>query len=327
MTSCLIIDDMHPAIFSILEELGIRVQYEPLIKKEEVFAIIGQYEGIVIRSKLELDKAFFEKATNLKFIARAGSGTDNIDVSEAERLGVTILNAPEGNRDAVAEHAMGLLLNLLNKIKTSDTEVRNKVWMREANRGIELGHQTVGIIGYGNTGRAFSKRLSSFGCKVFAYDIHGIEAPEIGTVASTMESIFAEVDILSLHIPLNAENKHMVDAVFLNRFKKPIWLINTARGELVKTSDLILALENNQVRGAGLDVLENEKLSSYSESENQLFEQLALMNNVILTPHVAGWTYESYQKISEVLGGKIKQLFSSMLKAQNLLYFKPKTSK
>ena len=199
--------------------------------------------------------------------------------------------------------------------------------MREANRGIELGHQTVGIIGYGNTGRAFSKRLSSFGCKVFAYDIHGIEAPEIGTVASTMESIFAEVDILSLHIPLNAENKHMVDAVFLNRFKKPIWLINTARGELVKTSDLILALENNQVRGAGLDVLENEKLSSYSESENQLFEQLALMNNVILTPHVAGWTYESYQKISEVLGGKIKQLFSSMLKAQNLLYFKPKTSK
>ena len=307
MINCLIIDDMHPAIFLILEELGIRVHYEPLIKKEEVLERISNYEGLIVRSKLKLDKAFFAKANRLKFIARAGSGTDNIDVSEAERLGIEILNAPEGNRDAVAEHAMALLLNLLNKIKASDTEVRNKVWMREANRGIELGHQTVGIIGYGNTGRAFSKRLSSFGCKVLAYDINGIKNPESGTQAVDMDVIFQQTDVLSLHIPLNDNNKYLVDKDFFANFKKPIWIINTARGELVKTADLIDALENGQLRGAGLDVLENEKLASYSESENQLFEQLALMNNVILTPHVAGWTHESYRKISEVLGGKIKQ--------------------
>jgi D-3-phosphoglycerate dehydrogenase len=306
MTNCLIINDMHAAIFPILEELGIEVHYEPLIKKEEVISRIANYDGLILRSKLKLDKAFFAQATRLKFIARAGSGTDNIDVSEAERLGITILNAPEGNRDAVAEHAMGLLLNLLNKIKASDTEVRNKVWMREANRGIELGHQTVGIIGYGNTGRAFSKRLSSFGCKVLAYDINGIKYPESGTQAVEMSAIFEQVDVLSLHIPLNEKSKHLVNHDFFGNFKKPIWLINTARGELVKTADLIEALENGKVRGAGLDVLENEKLASYSESENLLFEQLALMNNVILTPHVAGWTHESYRKISEVLGGKIK---------------------
>lgn len=311
MTNCLIIDDMHPAIFSILEELGIEAHYEPLIKKEEVLDRIASYDGVIVRSKLKLDKTFFAQATRLKFIARAGSGTDNIDVAEAQRLGIEILNAPEGNRDAVAEHAMALLLNLLNRIKISDEEVRNKVWMREANRGIELGHQTVGIIGYGNTGRAFSKRLSGFGCKVLAYDIHGIEHPENGTVTASMETIFAEADILSLHIPLNEANKHLVDSVFLGQFKKPIWLVNTARGELVKTANLIEALDNGNVRGAGLDVLENEKLTSYSASENQLFEQLALMNNVILTPHVAGWTHESYRKISEVLGGKIKDFLAS----------------
>jgi D-3-phosphoglycerate dehydrogenase len=302
---------MHPAIFPILEQLGIEVHYEPLIKKEDVLERVNNYEGIIVRSKLKLDKAFFAQATRLKFIARAGAGTDNIDITEAERLGITILNAPEGNRDAVAEHAMALLLNLLNKIKASDAEVRNKVWMREENRGIELGHQTVGIVGYGNTGRAFSKRLSGFGCKVLAYDIHGIEQPEKGTVAASIESIFAEVDILSLHIPLNARNKHLVDATFLAQFQKQIWLINTARGELVKTADLIESLKNGNVLGAGLDVLENEKLASFSESENQLFEQLALMNNVILTPHVAGWTHESYLKISEVLGAKIKQFLIS----------------
>jgi D-3-phosphoglycerate dehydrogenase len=302
---------MHPAIFPILEQLGIEVHYEPLIKKEDVLERVNNYEGIIVRSKLKLDKAFFAQATRLKFIARAGAGTDNIDITEAERLGITILNAPEGNRDAVAEHAMALLLNLLNKIKASDAEVRNKVWMREENRGIELGHQTVGIVGYGNTGRAFSKRLSGFGCKVLAYDIHGIEQPEKGTVAASIESIFAEVDILSLHIPLNARNKHLVDATFLAQFQKQIWLINTARGELVKTADLIESLKNGNVLGAGLDVLENEKLASFSKSENQLFEQLALMNNVILTPHVAGWTHESYLKISEVLGAKIKQFLIS----------------
>jgi D-3-phosphoglycerate dehydrogenase / 2-oxoglutarate reductase len=307
MISCLIIDDMHPIILSILKELGIDAHYLPLIKKEEVLEKIGAYEGIIVRSKLKLDKSFFDKATKLKFIARAGSGTDNIDVSEAQRLGIEILNAPEGNRDAVAEHAMALLLNLLNKIKASDTEVRNKVWMREANRGIELGHQTVGIIGYGNTGRAFSKRLSSFGCKVLAFDINGIKNPELGTQAVEMAAIFENADVLSLHIPLDARNKHIVNHEFLNHFKKPIWLINTARGELVKTSDLIDALESGKVRGAGLDVLENEKLQSYTEDENSLFEQMAMMNNVILTPHVAGWTHESYLKISEVLGGKIKE--------------------
>ncbi len=310
MTNCLIIDDMHPAIFSILELAGVHVDYKPELHKNEILLILNQYQGIVVRSKIKLDKAFFAKATSLKFIARAGAGTDNIDVEEAQRLGITILNAPEGNRDAVAEHAIGLLLNLLNRIRISDKEVRNKIWKREANRGIELGHQTVGIIGYGNTGRAISKRLLGFGCDVLAFDIHGIENPESGTKAAELETIIAEADILSLHIPLTPANKHLVDAAFLAQFRKPIWLINTARGELVKTADLIQALETNKVLGAGLDVLENEKLDSFSEEENAQFEQLASMSNVILSPHVAGWTHESYQKISEVLGRKIKQFLA-----------------
>jgi len=311
MPKCLIIDDMHPAIFPFLEEVGFTIEYSPEIERNEVLQIVGKYEGIVVRSKLKLDKSFLAKANQLKFIARAGSGKDNIDEVEAEKLGIQLLNAPEGNRDAVAEHAIGLMLNLLNNIRIADQEVRRGIWNREPNRGTELGFKKVGIIGYGNTGRAISKKLASFGCEILAYDSNPEQVPEVGSRLVDMETIFAEAEILSLHIPLNEQNKHLVTKEFFARFAKPIWFVNTARGELVKTQDLIDALKTRKVLGAGLDVLENEKLEKYSEQEKAQFAELAVFPNVIFSPHIAGWTHESYRKISEVLGQKIKNLYTN----------------
>jgi len=309
MPNCLIIDDLHPAIFPILTEIGIEVDYKPEIKREEVLKVVGNFEGIVVRSKLKLDKDFFKYATRLKYIARAGSGKDNIDTDEADLLGIKILNAPEGNRDAVAEHTMGMLLNLLNNIKVSDIQVRKRIWNREANRGTELGHKTVAIIGYGNTGRSFSKRLIGFGCKVLFYDINLMKTPEVGANEASLEMIFTEADILSLHIPLNDNNKHLVTETFINKFAKPFWFLNTSRGELVNTYDLIRALKSNKILGVGLDVFENEKLETYTEKEKNEFEELASLPNVIFSPHIAGWTHESYLKISEVLGSKIRKFY------------------
>lgn len=309
MSKCLIIDDMHPALFPFLEEAGLTIDYRPEMESTEIVQIVGEYEGIVVRGKLRLDKSFFEKATKLKFVARAGSGKDNIDEIEAERLGIALLNAPEGNRDAVAEHAIGMLLNLLNNIKIADQEVRSGIWKREPNRGNELGFKKVGIIGYGNTGRAISKRLASFGCEILAYDTNPEQVPEVGSRLVDMETIFAEAEILSLHIPLNEQNKHLVTKDFFARFAKPIWFLNTARGELVKTEDLIAALKTGKVLGAGLDVLENEKLDKYSEQEKAQLAELASFPHVIFSPHIAGWTHESYRKISEVLGQKIKNFY------------------
>jgi D-3-phosphoglycerate dehydrogenase / 2-oxoglutarate reductase len=308
--NCLIVDDMHPTIFSFLEKAGIAVRYEPTLAKEEVLGIIHEYEGIIVRSKLKLDKEFFSKATKLQFIGRAGSGKDNIDVAEAERRNITILNAPEGNRDAVAEHALGMLLCLLNKLLVANEQVKHKIWKREANRGVELGHQTVGIIGYGNTGRAMSKRLLGFGCKVLAYDIRGIVEPEAEVLAVGLEELQKEAQIITVHIPLDQRNKYYIGKDFFEQLAHPIWLINTSRGEVLNTQDLIEALKSGKVLGAGLDVLENEKLATYTEAENKLFEELAAFPQVMMSPHVAGWTHESYVKISVVLGEKIRDFIS-----------------
>lgn len=308
---------MHPSIIKILEETGIETHYEPTITQEAIFEKIKDYEGIIVRGKIKLDKDFFKKATNLKYIGRAGAGKDNIDLEVAESLGITILNAPEGNRDAVAEHVIGMILNLLNKISGADKEIRNRIWKREANRGVELGSQTVGVIGFGNTGREVAKRLTSFGCKVLAYDIRGIKYSELGVIISSLENIFQEADIVSLHIPLDNHNRNLVNKDFFVKFQKPIWLINTARGEIVNTADLLEQIKIGKVLGAGLDVLENEKLETLSLPQKQNFEDLIKLPNVLLTPHVAGWTFDSYRKISEVLGRKIA-LFYKVHLNQNL---------
>lgn len=310
MRNCLIIDEMHPAIFTLLESAGIHYDYKPQITRNEVLSSISNYEGIIVRSKMKLDKDFLEKASHLKYIARAGSGKDGIDTEEAERRGIVTFNAPEGNRDAVAEHAIGLMLALLNNIVKSNAEVKNFIWKREANRGVELGHLTVGIIGYGNTGKAVSRRLAAFGCEVLAYDVKGIHSDESGIISSTLDEIYGKADLVSFHIPLNSRNMHFVDKKMIEAFSKPFWFINTSRGEIVNTQDLLAALHSGKILGAGLDVLENEKLASYSQEEKNQLEALAALEQVILTPHVAGWTHESYRKISEVLGAKLKAFYS-----------------
>lgn len=312
MPNCLVVDDMHPSLLVILEQKGISVRYEPTITKDQVLHIINDFEGIVVRSKFKIDKSFLELARHLKYIARAGSGKDNIDVAEAERLGIAILNAPEGNRDAVAEHAIGLLLNLLNNISKANAEVKSRIWKRENNRGVELGDKTVAIIGYGHTGRAVSKRLSGFGCKVLAYDINGIQNPESGVETASMEDIYRDAEVVTLHIPLDHRTKYLVDSHFLAQFRHPIWFINTSRGEVVHTRDLIQALAHGHVLGAGLDVLENEKLDQLNVNQEAQLTQLSGMQNVILSPHVAGWTHESYRKISEVLAQKIIGFYKSI---------------
>ncbi|MEN7550120.1 NAD(P)-dependent oxidoreductase [Rapidithrix thailandica] len=306
MTKVLIIDPMYHNIESLLTNIGVTPDYQPNILKEDVFNLIHQYDGLILRSKMKLDEAFLRQAGNLKFIARAGAGVDQIDESILDEIGVTLLNAPEGNRDAVGEHAMGMLLCLLNKLHTGNQEVRQKQWQREANRGWELGSKTVGIIGYGNMGKAFAKRLSGFGCRVLAYDKYKTRYGNEHAQEATLAQIQAEAEVLSFHIPLNDENRYWVDETFLDQFKHNFYLINTARGEVIPLRVLRYGLETGKLLGAGLDVLENEKLATMTEEQNQHFEYLAQQPNVLFTPHVAGWTYESYEKINRVLVQKIQ---------------------
>lgn len=309
MRNCLIVDEMHPSLFPLLEEAGIVYDYVPSITKEQVLSKIGEYEGIIVRSKLKLTEEAFLLSPHLRYVARAGSGKDNIDVEAAEKRGIAVLNSPEGNRDAVAEHTIGLILNLINKISSASAEVKLGIWKREENRGVELGYLTVGIIGYGHTGKAVGKRLGCFGCNVLAYDINGIPNPDRDVKEASLQQIQKQADIITLHIPLDSRNKHFVNADFFKKLEKPIWFINAARGEVVNTLDLIEALRQGKVIGAGLDVLENEKLASYTSSEKEMLNTLSSFPQVILTPHVAGWTHESYRKISEFLGHKIKTFY------------------
>jgi D-3-phosphoglycerate dehydrogenase len=303
----LIIDDMHSSIIPMLESLGYVPDYQPKLKREEVLKIIGNYEGLLVRTKIFIDKEILDQAQKLKFIGRAGSGLDNIDLKEVKSRNIKVINAPEGNRDAVAEHTLGLLLALLRHIPQADTQIRDFVWEREANRGIEIKGKTISIIGYGNIGRALAQRLSGFECKVLAYDI-ALNYGNQYAQEATMEEIFAETDILTLHIPLTSHTREMVNQEYIHKFKKNIILINTSRGEIVQTNDLIQSLEEGKVRGACLDVLENEKLNTFTPAQIASFEKLTQSNQVILSPHVAGWTFESYVRINEVLIEKLKAL-------------------
>jgi D-3-phosphoglycerate dehydrogenase len=310
--SVLIIDKMHSSINTLLEEAGIIPDYRPKATRAEVLEILPQYEGLIVRSKLQLDKEMIDRATQLKFIARAGSGLDIIDVEYAESKHIQVFNAPEGNRDAVAEHTIGLILSILHRIPKSNQEVKNFIWQREANRGSELKNKTIAVIGYGNVGQELVKRLQSFSCKVLVYDKYKSGFAHLNelTKEADMEEIFEKSDLVTFHIPLTDETQHMVNLEYLQKFKKPIILLNTARGELINLQDLCIALEKGLVIGAGLDVIENEKLETLTPTQKETLTFLAAQENVILTPHIAGWTHESYVRINEVLVKKICQVLS-----------------
>ncbi len=308
MQKVLLIDTVHPALNEILSSKGMLCDLDNTSSKEEILLKIQHYVGIVIRSRFKIDKDFLDKAKHLKFIARAGAGMENIDVPYAESLGIKCLHAPEGNRDAVGEHALGMLLMLFNNLKKADAEVRNGIWKREENRGHELKGKTVGIIGYGNMGSAFAQRLKGFGVEVLVFDKYKKNFGNEFIKESTLEKLFEKADVLSLHIPLTDETKYMVNAAFFNSFKKPIYVINTARGKVLNTADLVEAIKNKKVLGACLDVLEYESVSFENIDAEKLpepFKYLINSDKVILSPHIAGWTVESHVKISQVLAEKI----------------------
>lgn len=304
----LIVDSMHESLFALLDEAGWQYDYRPDLTREEIKQSHQGYLGLIIRSKTVIDRDFFGSASTVKFIGRAGAGIDNLDEDYLNEQNIRILAAAEGNRDAVGEFTVGLMLSLLRNIPKADAQVRQAIWDREGNRGEEINGKTISLIGFGNMGRAAAQCLSGFRCKVFAYDKYksGFGSPICEEV--NMTRVYEETDILSLHIPLTAETRFMVNSDYLNRFRKNIILVNTARGEIVRLKDLAEAVETGKLRGAALDVLENEKISKLSEEQQQSFNYLKTKSNVIFTPHIAGWTYESHVKINVALVNKIKAL-------------------
>lgn len=305
---CLIIDELHPSITSLLDGIGLAYDYLPEIEKDDVEEIISNYTGLILRSKLKLTRELLEKGVQLKFVARAGAGVDQIDQDFLDQRGISLINAPEGNRDAVGEHTLGMLLCLFNKLNTADLEVRKKVWLREENRGHEVKGKTVGIIGYGNMGKAFAKRLSGFECEVIAFDKYKTNYGNEHAREVNLAELQEKSDIVSLHMPLDDYNFYLFDDDYLNGFKKNIYLINLARGPVVPFATLANGLKSGKIIGAGLDVLENERLETLTPSQKEDFEYLSAQNNVLFSPHVGGWTFESYQRINEVLVKKIARL-------------------
>lgn len=306
----LIIDYMHPSIIPMLEKLGHEVMYLPKITREEILDSVASFEGLIIRSKTPMDRELLKKAVNLKFIGRAGAGLDQIDLDYLAERGVRLFHAAKGNRDAVAEHAVGGLLALFNHLIKADSEVRKGIWDREGNRGHELMGKTVGIMGYGTMGKAFSKRLRGFGVNILAFDKYKFDYGNDFVQEVIWEKLKSEVEILSIHVPLTQETRNFFTLEELESFAKPIWLINTARGEVVSFATLNAALGRGILRGAVLDVFENEKFNRLTPEQKTEFEKLAQRENVIFSPHIAGWTFESYHKINKVLVKQIKKAFS-----------------
>ena len=310
----LLIDTNHSLLQAGLEKLGCICDEDYTSSKQQIEEKISNYDGVVIRSRFDIDEQFLNKATRLKFIARVGSGLESIDVECAKNKGVHLIAAPEGNRNAVGEHALGMLLSLFNKLKKSDLEIRQGKWLREANRGVELEGKTVGIIGYGNMGKSFAKKLKGFDVEVICYDIkEGVGDENCKQVS--LEELQERTDVLSLHTPFNELSHKMVHSEFINKFKKPFYLINTARGSAVVTNHLVEGLINKKVLGACLDVLEYEKLSFENLFENETlpesFDYLIHAENVLLSPHIAGWTIESKIKLAETILNKVAGLFFS----------------
>lgn len=306
------LDTVHPILEEKLKLDGHEAIHYLGQSKDEIAHLIADVDGIVIRSKVKLDKTLLDKALQLKFIARAGAGMENIDVTYAESKGIHCLHSPEGNKDAVGEHIIGMLLMLMNRLKIADSEVRNGIWLRAENRGYEIMGKTIGIIGFGNNGSALAKKLSGFGCTILAYDKYKTGFGNDFVKESNMDEIFAQADIVSLHIPLTEKTYKMVNSDFFANFIKPIYFVNAARGKIVETAALISSLKNGKIKGACLDVLEYEAVSFEQIDAEHLpadFQYLIQADNVILTPHIAGWTHESNYKLSNVLYNKIKNIF------------------
>ena len=305
MHKVLIVDEVHPSMAEGLTNLGFEVKTRTDLSLAEFTSILPAFDGLVVRSKFKITAEILTDTT-LTFIARAGAGLDLLDVDACLSRGIAVFSANEGNSDAVAEHVIGQLLSLAHKLHTSDTEVRHGLWEREGNRGFELKGKTIGIIGYGNMGKAVASRLSSFGMTILAYDKYAPSAD----YSSTMEEIFEQADILSLHIPLTSETRGLISVEFIESFKNPILLINSSRGPIAPLEPILHGLRSGRIKGLALDVLPNEKLSTWSPVEKELFAEIAAYPATIFSPHVAGWTTESYYKINEVLLEKIKLHFS-----------------
>lgn len=307
MSDCLVVDEMHPSLQPMLQAIGVSVDYQPLLTAAKVPAALAArpYEGLIVRSKLRVTAELLAYGPHLRYVARAGAGTDNIDEAAMAAAGVTLLNAPEGNRDAVGEYALGLLLALFRNIARADHEVRQGQWRREANRGEEIGGKTIGLLGYGHMGRAFARRLAGFGCTVVAHDSDAnCPADDHATLVGLPE-LQARAEVLSVHIPYSVDNHYFINEALLKGFAAPVWLLNTARGEVLDQAALVRALQTGVVRGAALDVLENERLSALSPEQQATFDFLRSAANVVLSPHIGGWTHQSYARINEVLARKI----------------------
>ena len=303
------LDKNHPLISEQLTAKGFVVEEDHSSTYDEVLEKIIDYQGIIIRSRIPLDKNFLTRASHLKFIARVGAGMENIDIETAENLGIKLINSPEGNRDSVAEHVVGMLLILMNRLFIASNEVKNGIWKREENRGDELLGKTFGIIGYGNMGKATAKRLSGFGVEVIFHDILPNLSDEFATQVS-LEELQKRADILSLHIPLTHETNDLIDEEFISKMEKNFYFVNTARGKNLKTKALVEAIESGKVLGACLDVLEFEKSSFENlETENQDLQYILDSDKVIVTPHIAGWTQQSKIKLAQVIVDKIVETF------------------
>lgn len=301
-------DTVHSALEEMLTARGVKCVHDYTSAYEDVKSMLSDFDGLVIRSRFPVDDALLASAKNLKFIARSGSGLENIDLASAKNRGIAVFSSPEGNRDAVGEHAVGMLLALFNRLHTADAEVRTGRWEREGNRGLELKGLTVGIIGYGHMGAAFAERLKGFSCRIIAHDKYKTDFGSDAIEACDLATLFDTADVVSIHLPLSTETHHYVNAAFITRMKKPFFLINTARGQHMDTAALVDGLESGKVRGACLDVLEYEKRSLEGLDTTEMpapLQALLRSERVILSPHVAGWTKQSYIKLSAVLAQKI----------------------
>ncbi|MCB0497786.1 MAG: phosphoglycerate dehydrogenase [Cyclobacteriaceae bacterium] len=301
---------MHESLLPMLKNIGIEAFYKPDINRGEIIETLSDFEGLIIRSKTFVNEELLEHASNLKFVGRAGSGIDNLDVDYLEKRGIEIINAPEGNQDAVGEHTIGLILSLLHNLFQGHSQVLGNIWDREGNRGQELGSKTVGIIGYGHMGSTVAKKLQSFGCRVIAYDKYQPDFNTKYAKSVALEELKSETDILSLHVPLTDETFKMTDNGFFESFRKDIIFINTSRGEVASFDSIVDAIKSGKIAKAALDVLENEKLKTLTPGQLDNLNWLKNTGKVIFTPHVAGWTTESYIRINEVLVRKISHIFN-----------------